>query len=845
MGTQTETIHIVIREDGSRVVSRDMEKLGGTASKVGSQFSALKATILGVITGAALKQIQELADAYTTIQNRLRLTTIDQGNLNAVFKELNDISTRTRSSLEGNVELYSRMSLAAKTLGVSQAEVLQFTESVNKAIKISGATAAEAEGGLRQLSQGLASGALRGDELNSVMENLPAIADVIAKSLGITRGELRKMGQDGKISGDIILKAFRDARVELDEKFKTTVPTIAEGFVLFKNQLINTVGALDQAAGGSSAVGSAFLSVTNILSDLTPILVNITRAITGSLDPMDEMSDTAKKIATGFVVVGHVLTSVAKIIYTIVVGAFNAVIKNIEAIASSISALFNGDFAEAGTILKDRFIGGISDLVGGTQELYGTLLSDTTDTIEKIDKIWDSSKRDKQDRSKQVMGAISTTPGTKGKGTGLSAEEIAKQQKALERLGNELRGVLNDIDPLSGAELQLAKDQQTLVDAYDAGIISLEKYNTYLERTDAYYNDILDPLGKLNRELAEETKLLGMGSKQREVESQVLQATKQLKQDGVILTEKEIQQLREKFTAMQALNESMQAQDDLLSSSVRKREAFTVQLQAINKLLADPTSGFSGGDAAGETTNIIAQMGLDPTNLKVTADAVVANFQTMYAQITELQNQHLISEQDASNLRLQIWVMEHQQKIAIASDALGAIAGLMNTNNKKAFAIGKAAAIAQATITAITTAMEVYKSASSIPYVGWILGPAAAAGALATGMANVSKIRSQQMPAYKTGGSMMVGGSGGPDSQTVAFRATPGERVQVNTPAQARALARADKMHDEPARGRAVNQTVNMVIQGRPDRRTGDQLARGIRRSTQREQSRSSSMRIA
>jgi phage-related minor tail protein len=161
----TQTVLIRVRSDGTRVVTREVSDMGSAADKTAQSFGKLKGLIAGVVTGVVINQIKQLADAYTTMQNKLRLTTTDQANLNAVFLELQKVSSDTRSSLETNVSLYSRLALSTKDLGTSQAEVLQFTKSLNQAVKLSGATAVEAENAIIQLSQGLAIGALRGDEL--------------------------------------------------------------------------------------------------------------------------------------------------------------------------------------------------------------------------------------------------------------------------------------------------------------------------------------------------------------------------------------------------------------------------------------------------------------------------------------------------------------------------------------------------------------------------------------------------------------------------------------------------------------------------------------------------------
>ena len=98
------------------------------------------------------------------------------------------IANATRSDFEATSELYARLANSSKELGVGQEQLLKFTKILNQAIVLSGASAEEAAGGIRQLAQGMASGTLRGDELNSVMENFPKVADIIAQGLGVTRG---------------------------------------------------------------------------------------------------------------------------------------------------------------------------------------------------------------------------------------------------------------------------------------------------------------------------------------------------------------------------------------------------------------------------------------------------------------------------------------------------------------------------------------------------------------------------------------------------------------------------------------------------------------------------------
>ncbi len=269
----TETITIVVNEKGARVVKRSIEDVGKGAQQAQKGVSALKKALAGVAGVVTVTAFSRLVDTYTNLQNRLRLVTKGTRELKNTTQALFDISNSTRSSYEATTEVFARTALAVQELGLSQQQTLAFTKSLNQAVILSGASSQEAQAGLIQLSQGLASGTLRGDELRSVLEQLPSVADVIAKSLGVTRGKLRELGTDGKITAGIILKAFAEARGELEGKFAKTVPTVGQAIVTLRNNLIKLLGGFDQATGISKTVAQTIISLGNNIETLAKLLV--------------------------------------------------------------------------------------------------------------------------------------------------------------------------------------------------------------------------------------------------------------------------------------------------------------------------------------------------------------------------------------------------------------------------------------------------------------------------------------------------------------------------------------------------------------------------------------------
>lgn len=239
-------------------VSRRLERLEKRASSVGN---ALRTALGAVTAGVGVGQVASLADEYTNLQNKLKVVTSSTEELASVSNKLFDISQRTRTELSATTTVYSRLALQAGDLGLTQGEMLKITERLNQAIIVGGSTATEASNAMIQLSQGLASGALRGDELRSVLEQLPVVAQLIAREMGVTVGELRELGAEGKISADIVAKALLDAD-DVAEKYSKTVSTLGQAFVILRNQAVRYTGEVGETTGAINAAVNVLKTMT-------------------------------------------------------------------------------------------------------------------------------------------------------------------------------------------------------------------------------------------------------------------------------------------------------------------------------------------------------------------------------------------------------------------------------------------------------------------------------------------------------------------------------------------------------------------------------------------------------
>lgn len=332
------------------------EKAATSANKSAFSFSAMKGQIIGVVAAlGSLWAAFKLADDFANLENRLRSTGLEGDGLNLVMQKLEDSANNTRSSLTGTVELYSRLAVSSKELGVSQNDLIGFTTSLNQAILLSGANATEAQAGLIQLSQGMASGVLRGDELRSVLEQLPAVADVIAKSMGVTRGKLREMGTDGLITAQTILKAFKEAGPELGERFAAQATTAGQAMTVLQNNAMSLMGKEGKGP---------LQQVVGLLSDLTRTLS----------DAQDEV-----KILAGTL---EVLLKVVRTIYVVFSSVWLNMGNVFEKLAGNILVAF-------GTILT-----GAIDFAKNMNEIANIVLPDSVSNgfAEKLDAMRKSAE---------------------------------------------------------------------------------------------------------------------------------------------------------------------------------------------------------------------------------------------------------------------------------------------------------------------------------------------------------------------------------------------------------------------------------------------------------------------
>ena len=169
--------------------------------------------------GQGVTDVLRLADAYSTLEARLRVASEGFGNAAQAQNALFRIANAARVDVSSLAETYGQLARGAAEAGVSQQQLIGITETLAKAVALSGGSAESARAALTQLSQGLASGQLRGEELNSVLEQTPVVARAIADGLGMPIGALREYAAQGKLSAEQVLQALERSKNVIEQQF--------------------------------------------------------------------------------------------------------------------------------------------------------------------------------------------------------------------------------------------------------------------------------------------------------------------------------------------------------------------------------------------------------------------------------------------------------------------------------------------------------------------------------------------------------------------------------------------------------------------------------------------------
>ncbi|HCU0411086.1 TPA: tape measure protein [Klebsiella pneumoniae] len=244
-------------------------------------MSSLSGVAVALAAALSVKQVSEYADAWATVNNKLANSLRPNEQLADVTERVFNITQQTRGSLDATASLYARLERATRQYGTSADDLAKLTTIINQGFVVSGATAQEAENAIIQLSQGLASGALRGEEFNSVNEQGNRLIVALADSMGVSIGEMRNMAAQGKLTTDVVVNGLLSQGAVIGKEFANTTTTISQALQVAGNNVTKFFGENSTVKTGAAIFNDAVVTASENIGVLSAALT-AAAAIMGS-----------------------------------------------------------------------------------------------------------------------------------------------------------------------------------------------------------------------------------------------------------------------------------------------------------------------------------------------------------------------------------------------------------------------------------------------------------------------------------------------------------------------------------------------------------------------------------
>lgn len=772
---------------GGQRVRRELQSINNQANRLRDTLSTAF-SFVGITIG--IQQLTQLTDAVTVLQNRIRSITDDQQELAAATQEVFDIATRVRAPVREIATLYARISVAASELGTNQAEVSRFVELTGQALATQGTAGQEASGALLQLSQAIGGTVIQAQEFNSLIDGARPLLEAVAAGsdrFGGSVNALRTAVRNGTVTSKEFFEAALEGSDLIAERFGRATITIGQAFTNLRNETLRfiegspviqrAIGAITDAIialsenvdtlarigliGGvfltlATAIGVATLALKAFVTLLAanPVgafILGLTTAVTTLVAFADRIKLAEDSIVTlqdigiaAFELVSDAVESVAKTFED----EFGFIADFVSDIVGEVNISLESILVTTARIV-DGIIGFWTGLFNEIKNIFGAIAESAIDFLNDIIRTYEL-------RLNTLIAGVNAAAKAVG-------GEALFEQINFGRVENKFRGAGEVIAGGLGEGFRRGLEFSGAEDALNVLFERAEQVaNERVKREEQRQRDLAEGRAKLNiietptatgldpdfrillENLREQQRVLGLANQEREIEVGLLSAKEELNRD---LIQSERQLLDIELRSLQAAEDRAAVLDRLQEPTER-----LVRTQdALNALLRE-----------GEIT--AEQYGQTLRNAQLNALQGATDFSSGF-QRGFLQLQQSVG--DFSTLA--------ETALTGAFDgATDAIIQFVTTGqaNFRQFAASILADIArialrQAILGGISAAFGGF---------GGGLGGIAAGAAAGAGSTTVQTASGKQM-----GGQFTVGGSGGIDSQLVAFRASPGERVSVDT----------------------------------------------------------------
>jgi tape measure domain-containing protein len=719
-------------------LGRAARTAGGGMGRLGRGMLSLKGAVAGLSLGLLATQITQASDAMTNMEGRLKLVTETSEQAARAQGLLFDVAQRASVGFQGTVDLYTKLARSTKELGVSQDELVGVTDTISKALTVSGASAQAADAALLQLGQGIAAGALRGEELNSVMEQTPRLAQAIADGMGIGIGQLREYGQQGAITAEVVIGALQNAAAGVESEFQRMPDTVGKAMQRVRNDVLVAMAQVDTtplssaieeirtAAADSTIVSDLAGAVTQVFAWIAQgasyVIRNWHKVQAAGIAVVGSIIKGWNYMATAFAKVSAVITHAwdstitgIKRGYASFIDGVAGLIDNLPGTSDLVASMRaytsevrsgagdTGSLAEKLAGLEAQYKATAAEIDGNTHRAMQKVLTKTQDTAEaatELDKVLTGLKEN---------GKVDIKLG--------GEKELEEARKEAEKFADTFAGLEDSLDPVKAAMRAYESDMATLNRALKDGLIDQARHFALAEAAGVRYAESL-------QQAAQDTD---------EAFARV-----------------------EGFKNLERSLDPVKAASDDLSETLATLDA-AVQYGATTQQRAAQLSALAWQQYSEDVRDALKEV--DPVFARAAeigegmADAVVDNF----AEVTK------------GNKTLK--------------DALGDMAG----DIANAIAEEQLWKPLKENLTNIFTDVLFESSQDAGSATGGLLGGLFSGGKSGGGFlgsigSSLGGMFSSFIPSlgFASGGSFQIGGSGGADSQVVSFRGTPGETVTVS-----------------------------------------------------------------
>lgn len=433
--------------------SKSQKAAADSVSGLTSRLQGLVGSYLGL---RGLQSLLNLSDTMASTTARLNSMNDGLQTTAELSGMIFQSAQRSRGAYQATADMVAKLGTLAGDAFGSSAEVVAFAEQINKQMVLSGASTMGAQAAMLQLTQAMSSGVLRGEELNSILEQAPTIAQTIADYLGVTTGEMRELASQGRVTAEVVKAAMFSATEETNAKFEQMPMTWGQVWTSFQNIALK---ALQPVLSGINWLSNNIEIIGPIVLGVAAAFVVYTVSANGAAVAAKVW--TAAQAGLNAVLalnpVGIVIMAIVLLIAAIyaVVGAVN------KATDSSISAtgIIAGAFAVLGAFIFNQFVVPVQNVLAALGNFIGNLFTKPVDTVKLLFL----------DLATTVLGHISTIAhgieGLVNKIPGVSVDMTS----AIDSLYNQVQTAAQGTRASSWTEYFNTWDKINLGDAWDAG----------------------------------------------------------------------------------------------------------------------------------------------------------------------------------------------------------------------------------------------------------------------------------------------------------------------------------------------------------------------------------------